>query len=40
MGKGIKKISKIPGFAEKHMREIGEQLFHTNVSYKCFIRHF
>jgi hypothetical protein len=31
MGKGIKKISKIPGLAEKHLRAFGEQMYHTNV---------
>ena len=33
MGKGIEKISKISGLAKKHLREIGEQLYHTTVLY-------
>jgi hypothetical protein len=31
VGKGIKKILKIPGLAKKHLREIGEQMYHTTV---------
>jgi hypothetical protein len=33
VGKGIEKISKIPGLVKKHLRAFGEQLFHTTVLY-------
>ena len=33
MGKGIEKISKIPGFAKKHLRAFGEQMYDTSVLY-------
>jgi hypothetical protein len=31
VGKGVEKILRILDLAKKHLREIGEQMYHTNV---------
>jgi hypothetical protein len=39
-GKRNKKNLKIPGLLKKHLREIGEQMYKTFVSYNCIKQPF